>query len=60
MVPALVDAIKSHGLALVVDKSGESPEQQQHAADLFSRLPHGIDGVLKSDGVLRFNESIDV
>ncbi|KAI8624021.1 hypothetical protein F5Y19DRAFT_340089 [Xylariaceae sp. FL1651] len=56
MVPALVDAIKSHGLALVVDKSGEyqSPE------DPFSRVPKGVDGLLKSNGILCFNESIDV
>ncbi|KAI0432894.1 hypothetical protein F5Y09DRAFT_120480 [Xylaria sp. FL1042] len=55
MVPALVDAIKSHGLALVVDQS----TQQTHA-EPFLRIPKGIDGVLKSNGVLRFNESIDV
>lgn len=56
MVPALVDAIKSHGLALVVDRSAE-----QHAhSDPFPRIPKGVDGVLRSNGVLRFNESIDV
>lgn len=56
MVPALVDAIKSHGLALVVDRSAE-----QHAySDPFQRIPKGVDGVLRSNGVLRFNESIDV
>jgi len=82
MVPALVDAIKSHGLALVVDKSGEEerqppqPQQQRSvlgmmggappaatmstSADPFPRLPKGVDGLLKSNGVLRFNESIDV
>ncbi|OAA67238.1 cyclin dependent kinase inhibitor [Niveomyces insectorum RCEF 264] len=65
MVPALVDAIKSHGLALVVDKSAEpSPTVAAAAADPladpFPRLPKGIDGVLKSNGVLRFNESIDM
>lgn len=53
MVPALVDAIKSQGLILVVDKSAEQPRG-------FGPLPKGIDGVLKSDGVLRFNESIDM
>lgn len=54
MVPALVDAIKSHGLALVVDKSAEP------ARDSFPRIPKGVDGLLKNNGVLRFNESIDV
>ncbi|KAI1366095.1 hypothetical protein F5Y08DRAFT_155438 [Xylaria arbuscula] len=56
MVPALVDAIKSHGLALVVDQS----TQQQVPLDPFPRMPKGVDGVLKSNGILRFNESIDV
>ncbi|KXJ97140.1 ankyrin repeat protein nuc-2 [Microdochium bolleyi] len=60
MVPALVDAIKSHGLALVVDKSGEKTADPHPLADPFPRLPKGIDGLLKSNGVLRFNESIDV
>ncbi|KAI1179469.1 hypothetical protein F4777DRAFT_600309 [Nemania sp. FL0916] len=55
MVPALVDAIKSNGLALVVDQS----TTQAHA-DPFLRMPKGVDGVLKSNGVLRFNESIEV
>ncbi|KAI1187872.1 hypothetical protein F5B17DRAFT_300595 [Nemania serpens] len=54
MVPALVDAIKSHGLALVIDQS-----TRQAQPDPFLRIPKGVDG-LKSNGVLRFNESIDV
>ncbi|KAI2631697.1 hypothetical protein GGS21DRAFT_157320 [Xylaria nigripes] len=56
MVPALLDAIKSHGLALVVDQS----DQYQAHTDPFPRVPKGVDGVLRSNGVLRFNESIDV
>ncbi|KAI1820968.1 hypothetical protein F4861DRAFT_30613 [Xylaria intraflava] len=56
MVPALLDAIKSHGLALVVDQSA----QYQGQTDPFPRMPQGVDGVLRSNGVLRFNESIDV
>jgi CDK inhibitor PHO81 len=64
MVPALVDAIKSHGLALVVDKSGTCPSkggvENGNPLDPFPRLPKGVDGVLKGNGVLRFNESIDV
>ncbi|TDZ23128.1 Ankyrin repeat protein nuc-2 [Colletotrichum orbiculare MAFF 240422] len=59
MVPALVDAIKSHGLALVTDKSLE-PSTTNSLTDPFPRLPKGVDGVLKNHGVLRFNESIDV
>ncbi len=60
MVPALVDSIKSHGLALVTDKSAEASTAAQQLIDPFSRLPKGIDGILRSNGVLRFNESIDM
>ncbi|KAL1838337.1 hypothetical protein VTJ49DRAFT_2798 [Mycothermus thermophilus] len=57
-VPALVDAIKSHGLALVVDRSGTATTHADTAAP--TKLPKGVDGVLQGNGVLRFNESIDV
>lgn len=64
MVPALVDSIKSHGLALVTDKSTEATTTASvpvnPLADPFPRLPKGVDGILKTHGVLRFNESIDV
>ena len=75
MVPALIDAIKSHGLALVVDRSGEVQTQMQQGGGLppsifdgsggmgepfLPKLPNGVDGLLKSNGVLRFKESIDV
>lgn len=59
MVPALVDAIKSHGLALVMDKSSDSPDASP-LTDPFPRPPKGVDGVLKSHGILRFNDSIDM
>jgi CDK inhibitor PHO81 len=63
MIPALVDAIKSQGLALVVDKSAAPPAAATGShllADPFPRIPKGVDGMLKNNGVLRFNESIDV
>ncbi|KAK0651278.1 ankyrin repeat protein nuc-2 [Cercophora newfieldiana] len=60
MVPALVDAIKSGGLALVVDRSGEKQPEFNPLADPFPRLPAGVDGLFKGNGVLRFDESIDV
>ncbi|PHH86598.1 hypothetical protein CDD83_9999 [Cordyceps sp. RAO-2017] len=59
MVPALVDAIKSHGLALVVDKSTEVPDASP-AANTGPLLPEGVDGVLKDHGILRFSDSIDM
>lgn len=58
MVPALVDAIKSQGLALVVDKSSEmGPLSDPPALEKFAG---GVDGVFKYTGVLRFNDSIDM
>lgn len=60
MVPSLINAIKSEGLVLVTDKSTEQPLPVDIMSDPFPRLPEGIDGVLKGNGVLRFNESIDV
>ncbi|KAH8899536.1 ankyrin repeat protein nuc-2 [Thozetella sp. PMI_491] len=60
MVPALIDAIKSHGLALVIDKSAEPAPEFSPLADPFPRLPKGVDGVLKTTGVLQFHESFDM
>lgn len=60
MVPALVEAIKAQGLVLVTDKSAEQQVDRGIVNDLFPRLPEGIDGVLRGNGVMRFNESIDM
>jgi len=60
MVPALIEAIKAQGLVLVTDKSAEQQVNMGILDDPFPRLPEGIDGVLKANGVLRFNESIDM
>ena len=60
MVPALVDAIKSQGLVLVTDKSTERAPIGASRKDPFPRLAEGIDGVLRANGVLRFNETIDM
>lgn len=59
MVPALVDAIKSHGLALVMDKSMDMPNASPRT-QAFPNGPKGIDGILRSHGILRFNDSIDM
>ncbi|PHH64019.1 hypothetical protein CDD81_5124 [Ophiocordyceps australis] len=59
LVPALIDAIKSHGLALVMDKSTDVPETNVDG-NPFPRLPSGVDGVLKNHGILRFHDSIDI
>jgi CDK inhibitor PHO81 len=60
MVPTLIEAIKSQGLVLVIDKSAEQMLDKGINVDPFPRLPEGIDGVLKANGVLRFNETIDI
>ncbi|KAL5612247.1 hypothetical protein BROUX41_000212 [Berkeleyomyces rouxiae] len=59
LVPALIDAIKSNGLALVTDRSLD-PINASPRPEMFRKLPEGVDGVLRSHGVLRFNESIDI
>lgn len=60
MVPALINAIKAEGLVLVTDKSTEAAVPADVLSDPFARLPEGIDGDLRGNGVLRFNESIDM
>lgn len=60
MIPALIEAIKSQGLVLVIDKSAGSVDEVKSYNNPFPRLLDGVDGVLKANGVLRFNESIDM
>jgi CDK inhibitor PHO81 len=59
MVPSLINAVKSEGLVLVTDKTSLGPGVSS-MDDPFPKLPEGIDGVLKADGVLKFNETIDM
>lgn len=56
MVPALVEAIKAQGLALIVDRSSDSGPLADSSPD---KTCTGADGVFKHTGVLRFNDSID-
>ena len=57
MVPALVESVKVAGLVLVTDTSEDVDES---AANRNYRMPDGVDGVLRGNGVLRFNETIDM
>ena len=57
MVPALVESVKVAGLVLVTDTSGD---RGVTAAQRDYRMPDGVDGVLRGNGVLRFNETIDM
>ena len=60
MVPALIESIKVAGLVLVTNTSGDSTLSEQDFAARSFRMPEGIDGVLRGNGVLRFNETIDM
>ncbi|KAL8812627.1 MAG: hypothetical protein Q9200_000886 [Gallowayella weberi] len=53
LVPALVESIKVAGLVLVVDMSEHDPRQ-------VGTVPEGVDGMVKGNGVLRFNEVVDI
>jgi CDK inhibitor PHO81 len=58
MVPALIESVKVAGLVLVSDTSAESTGGSG-VADSYA-MPDGIDGLLRGNGVLRFNETIDM
>ena len=62
-MPALVESIKAAGLVLVSDISedftpshGPGPDALRHTY----RMPEGIDGFLRGNGILRFNDSVDM
>ena len=58
MVPALIDSIKVAGLVLVLDTSEDNPQVDTQVRDYS--MSNGSDGVLRSNGVLRFNQMIDM
>lgn len=58
MVPSLIESIKVAGLVLVTDTSEDNPSSG--SAVRSYRMPEGVDGMLKGNGVLRFNEMIDM
>ncbi|KAL8873220.1 MAG: hypothetical protein Q9174_001284 [Haloplaca sp. 1 TL-2023] len=55
LVPALIESIKVAGLVLVTDTSDEADGRGEQ-----SKIAEGVDGILQSNGVLRFNEMIDM
>lgn len=60
-VPALVNAVKVAGLVLVSDAQGSTTTAVGNSrARRTTSLPEGVDGVLQSSGVLKFNETIDI
>ena len=56
MVPSLIESIKAAGLVLLTDTS----EEQPRPARPTYRMPEGVDGILRGNGVLRFNEMVDM
>lgn len=58
MVPSLIESIKVAGLVLVTDTSEENPPNGFEARSY--RMPEGVNGMLKGNGILRFNEMIDM
>ena len=65
MAPAIIESIKTAGLVLVSDNSENLVEDSSHAHLGVARpigeyMPNGVDGMLKGNGVLRFNESVDM
>ncbi|GAT25442.1 ankyrin repeat protein nuc-2 [Aspergillus luchuensis] len=70
VVPALVETIKELGLVLVADTSDDSEQPDQldamqvasplGVAEWAYRMPDGVNGVMKANGILKFNDMIDM
>ena len=60
MVPSLIESIKVAGLVLVTDTSEDGHAAAAVAQRAHYRMPDGVDGILRGNGVLRFNEMIDM
>lgn len=63
LAPALIETIKTAGLVLITDVSDAEDQRTNTLAvanPSFHGMPDGVDGFLKGNGVLRFNDSIDM
>ncbi|KAJ4365312.1 phosphate system positive regulatory protein pho81 [Neocucurbitaria cava] len=65
LAPALIESIKTAGLVLVTDISDSSAEGESqanlHVANPRRQTtPDGVDGYLRGNGVLCFNETVDM
>ena len=61
----MIESIKTAGLVLVSDISDSEPIEGTQSSLGVARprgetVPNGVDGFLMGNGVLRFNESIDM
>jgi CDK inhibitor PHO81 len=66
-VPALIETIKELGLVLVADTSDDAEQPGNNhltgsmgVAEWAYRMPDGVNGVMKANGILRFNDMIDM
>ena len=62
LAPALIESIKTAGLVLVTDIT-DSPQDASYPAiaqPRSSATPEGVDGFLRGNGVLFFNETVDM
>lgn len=64
LAPALIESIKTAGLVLVTDITdapGEGPQAGLQVANPRRQItPDGVDGYLRGNGVLCFNETVDM
>jgi CDK inhibitor PHO81 len=66
LAPALIESIKTAGLVLVTDITDSPVESTAESASLHvanprrQNTPDGVDGYLKGNGVLCFNETVDM
>jgi CDK inhibitor PHO81 len=64
-----VETIKELGLVLVADTSDEAgqsdrieelPTDSMGVAQWAYRMPDGVNGIMRANGILRFNDMIDM
>jgi CDK inhibitor PHO81 len=65
LAPALIESIKTAGLVLVTDitdspEDGSSQSKLHIAQPRRQATPDGVDGYLRGNGVLCFNETVDM
>jgi CDK inhibitor PHO81 len=66
LAPALIESIKTAGLVLVTDitdspvEEASQPSNLQVANPRRQATPDGVDGYLRGNGVLCFNETVDM
>jgi CDK inhibitor PHO81 len=60
LAPALIESIKTASLVLISDVSGSKYDPSAPREWGPARVPEGVDGTLKGNGVLHFNDSVDM